>query len=88
MAVLVIVKSAAYRFNTTYEKAGSFRDVVKSERFYINPSFLFKLGNKTELLVEGDYLKDDRTPDFGVGAIDYELGRCSTQPFSGSKLGI
>ena len=80
-------KSAAYRFNATYEKAGSFRDVVKSERIYINPSLLFKLGNKTELLVEGDYLKDDRTPDFGIGAIDYEIVDVPRSRFLGVNWG-
>lgn len=66
-------KHIAYRVNTSYEKARSFRDVVNAERTYINPSFLFQLGKKTELLIEGDYLKDNRTADFGVGAIDYQL---------------
>ncbi len=80
-------KTAAYRFNTTYEKAGSFRDEVKSERFYINPSFLFKLGKKTELLVEGDYLKDNRTPDFGIGAIDYKLVDVPRNRFLGVNWG-
>ena len=47
-------QSIAYRLNTTYEKAGSFRDFVNSERLYINPSLLFKIGAKTELLVESD----------------------------------
>jgi iron complex outermembrane recepter protein len=64
---------AAYRFNATYESAGSFRDKVSSNRFYINPSFLFKLSKKTELLVEGDYLNDKRTPDYGTGAINYSI---------------
>jgi iron complex outermembrane recepter protein len=63
----------AYRLNGAYEKAGSFRDNVNSERFYVNPSLLFKFNNKTDLLIEGDYLKDKRTPDFGVGAINYTL---------------
>lgn len=62
---------AAYRLNATYEKAGSFRDNVTANRVYINPSLLFKLGEKTELLVEGDYLNDKRTPDYGTGAINY-----------------
>ncbi|HEX2535266.1 MAG TPA: TonB-dependent receptor [Chitinophagaceae bacterium] len=66
-------RKVAFRLNGTYETAGSFRDRVSSERFYINPSFLFKLGGKTELLLEGDYLKDDRTPDFGSGAIKYQI---------------
>jgi iron complex outermembrane receptor protein len=65
--------TAAYRVITSYEKGNSFRDVVNSERFYINPSFLFHLSNKTTLLVEGDYLKDSRTPDFGITTIDYNI---------------
>ncbi|OLY94913.1 TonB-dependent siderophore receptor [Cnuella takakiae] len=60
----------AYRLNGTYESAGSFRDKVSSERFYVNPSLLFKLGDHTELVLEGDYLQHDFTPDFGIGSID------------------
>lgn len=78
---------AAYRFNTTYEKSGSFRDKVSSERFYVNPSFLFKLGNKTDLLVEGDYLKDNRTPDFGIGAVNYEVAAVPRNRFLGVNWG-
>ena len=66
-------KTVAYRVNTVYENSGSFRDNVNAERFYINPSFLFKLGKKTDLLMEGDFLSDKRTADFGVGAINYAL---------------
>ncbi|KUG08651.1 TonB-dependent receptor [Solirubrum puertoriconensis] len=61
----------AYRLNTTYEQGNSFRDQVESNRFYVNPSLLFKLTPKTDLLVEGDYLRDRRTPDYGIGAVDY-----------------
>ena len=78
---------AAYRLNTTYENSGSFRDGVKGERFYINPSFLFKLGNKTDLLVEGDYLKDNRTADFGVGAIKYTIPDVPRSRFLGVDWG-
>ena len=66
-------QTAAYRFVTSYETGNSFRDVVSSERFYINPSFLFNLTKKTNLLVEADYLKDSRTPDFGLTTIDYKV---------------
>ena len=68
-----IGKNVAYRINSCYEKSRSFRDVVNAERFYVNPSIAAKLGKKTELLIEGDYLSDNRTADFGVGAINYEL---------------
>jgi iron complex outermembrane recepter protein len=64
-----INSSIAYRVNGTYEKAGSFRDQVSSERFYVNPSLLFKLGKRTELIAEGDYLYNEFTPDFGIGSI-------------------
>jgi iron complex outermembrane receptor protein len=66
-------QTAAYRLVTSYEAGNSFRDVVTSERFYINPSFQFNLTKKTTLLVEADYLKDSRTPDFGLTTIDYKV---------------
>ncbi|MFE3848851.1 TonB-dependent siderophore receptor [Flavobacterium sp. LB3P45] len=66
-------KFIAYRFNGTYENSESYRDVVKKERYYINPSFLFKLSDKTEITLQGDYLKDNWTPDFGTGSIGKEI---------------
>jgi iron complex outermembrane recepter protein len=80
-------QTVAFRVNTTYEKAGSFRDVVKSERFYINPSFLFKLFSRTELLIQADYLNDTRTPDYGTGAINYEVANVSRNIFLGVDWG-
>ena len=62
-------KSIAYRFTGSYENSESFRDVVKNERFYVNPSFLFNVSDKTQITVQGDYLSADWTPDFGTGII-------------------
>ncbi|CAD7810037.1 FhuE receptor [Chryseobacterium aquaeductus] len=64
-----ISKNVAFRINGAYEYAESFRDVVKSEKYYFNPSFLFNLGEKSQLIIEADYLKNDLTPDFGIGSI-------------------
>ncbi|MGI4741975.1 MAG: TonB-dependent siderophore receptor [Janthinobacterium lividum] len=66
-------QQAAFRLNGSFERADSYRDQVKSNRFYVNPSVLFNLSGKTTLLLEGDYLRDRRTPDFGIGAIDYQI---------------
>jgi iron complex outermembrane receptor protein len=66
-------EKVAFRLNGTYENANSFRDEVESNRVYVNPSLLFELTPKTTLVLEGDYLRDNRTPDFGVGAIDYQV---------------
>jgi iron complex outermembrane receptor protein len=63
----------AFRLNGTYEQGDSYRDQVKGNRIYVNPSLLFQLTPKTNLILEGDYLRDRRTPDFGIGAIDYQI---------------
>jgi iron complex outermembrane receptor protein len=60
-------KSIAYRFTGSYENSESFRDFVKNERIYVNPSFLFHLSDKTQITLQGDYLSADWTPDFGTG---------------------
>lgn len=64
-----ISKDLAFRVVSTYENAGSFRNNVSSDKIYVNPSFLYKLGAKTDILVQADYLKYDNTPDFGVGTL-------------------
>lgn len=63
-------KTVAFRINGTYETESSYRDIPHSTRYYINPSMLFQFGEKTELLVQGDYLKHEFTPDFGIGTIN------------------
>lgn len=62
-------KHVAFRMNGAYEKADSFRDVVNSQKHYFNPSFAFNLGANTQIIVEGDYLKHEFTPDFGLGSL-------------------
>ncbi|OYX82892.1 MAG: TonB-dependent siderophore receptor [Flavobacteriales bacterium 32-34-25] len=66
-------KSIAYRFTGSYENSKSFRDYVKNDRIYINPSFLFNISEKTHITVQGDYLSADWTPDFGTGIIGKEI---------------
>lgn len=75
----------AYRINTSYENARSFRDEVKSDRIYFNPSFLIKAGKNTEIVIEGDYLKDNRTLDYGTGAINYEIADIPRSRFLGAS---
>lgn len=67
-------KNIAFRVNGAYEYAESFRDVVESEKYYFNPSFLFNLSPKSQLIVEADYLKNNFTPDFGIGSITKQDG--------------
>jgi iron complex outermembrane receptor protein len=74
----------AYRINGSYENSESFRDVVKNERIYFNPSVLFNLTNKTQITLQGDYLSADWTPDFGTGAIGKEIAEVSRNTYFGA----
>ncbi|WP_345948176.1 TonB-dependent receptor [Mucilaginibacter sp. PAMB04274] len=76
-----INKSIAFRFITTKENANSFRDGVSTDRFYINPSLLFNVGKKTELLLQGDYLKSNYTPDFGIGTVAGQIPNIGRSAF-------
>jgi iron complex outermembrane receptor protein len=80
-------KTVAVRVNGSFEKADSFRDFVSSERYYINPSVMVKIGDKTDLLVETDYTKDSRTPDFGAGIVNYEVVDLPRNRFLGVSWG-
>lgn len=70
-------EKVAFRVNGAYETADSFRDVVSSTKYYFNPSFLFNIGKNSQLIVEADYLKNDFTPDFGIGSITNKDGSYS-----------
>lgn len=77
-------KSIAYRFIASYENSESFRDYVKNERIYVNPSFLFHLSDKTQITVQGDYLSADWTPDFGTGIVGKTILDLPRNEFFGS----
>jgi len=68
-----ISKKIAFRVISTKDNAKSFRDVVKTDRLYVNPSLLYKISEKTEIIVQGDYLKSNYTPDFGIGTVGGEI---------------
>lgn len=80
-------KTILFRTDASYEKGDSFRKEVESERYYVNPSVLFKFSDKTQLLVEGDYLNDHKTPDFGAGIINYEIVAIPRNRFLGVSWG-
>ena len=77
-------KHIAYRINGSYENSESFRDVVKNERIYINPSLLFNVTNKTQITLQADYLSADWTPDFGTGSIGKEIADVPRNSYFGA----
>lgn len=56
----------AVRFNAAYQDNNSFRKHVKTDRIYVNPSIAYRPDDKTEIVVEMDYMKNDTTPDRGT----------------------
>lgn len=54
-------KTLLYRLNVGYENAGNSVDFLKIKTFAIAPSLLWKIGDKTSLLAEFAYTRDDRT---------------------------
>ena len=69
-----LTEKIAFRVNGAYETADSFRDVVSSSKYYFNPSILFNIGENSQLIVEADYLRNEFTPDFGIGSITNKDG--------------
>lgn len=59
---------AAFRLTGAIERADSFRDQQFLKREAVAPSASFNLGEETQLLVQGDYLRDRRVTDFGIPA--------------------
>lgn len=63
---LVKNETVAFRVNAALERSDSYRDMVSSDRFYINPSLEWKPDDKTTFTMEMDYFEDSRTPDLGT----------------------
>ena len=59
-------KNIAFRLNGALERADSYRDLVEKESFYFNPSFEWKIDDKTTVTLELDHYYDSRTPDLGT----------------------
>ena len=56
----------AVRLNAAYQDNNSFRRFVNTDRIYVNPSVAFRPDDKTEIVTEMDYMKNNTTPDRGT----------------------
>ncbi|MDF5709346.1 MAG: TonB-dependent siderophore receptor [Nostoc sp. S4] len=62
-------KTLLYRLNLAYQNSGSFRDFVDTERIFIAPSLTWKIGTKTTLNFDFEYLDNDTVFERGIPAI-------------------
>ncbi|MGN6572635.1 MAG: TonB-dependent siderophore receptor [Pseudolabrys sp.] len=60
-----VTENFAARLNAVYEASDSFRDYVNMERYGINPTFTWKLGDATKVQLSYEYFHDDRVADRG-----------------------
>lgn len=58
----------AFRVTGAIERADNYRDQQFLDREAFSPSLSFKLGDKTKILLQAEYLSDRRLTDFGIPA--------------------
>lgn len=67
-------KTLLYRFNAFYENRDVFRDFDQGvERIFVSPSLTWKIGDKTDLTFNFEYIDDERPFDRGLVAIGGEI---------------
>ncbi|WP_047550106.1 TonB-dependent receptor [Methylotenera sp. G11] len=76
---------AAFRLNTVYEDANSYRDGVNLERYGITPTLTIKPTDSTKIVLSAEYFMDKRIGDRGMPSIGtglknraYDIGDHST----------
>jgi iron complex outermembrane recepter protein len=77
-----------YRFNSSYEKSNSFRNVVENETVMMAPAITWNISPKASWNVEVNYKKDERVGDPGLVSPDgtFEgLRRISEKTFLGER---
>lgn len=62
-------KTLRFRITGAYENTESFRDIVRGQRYFVSPVLTWIAGNHTTITIEGEYIRDRRTPDPGIPAI-------------------
>lgn len=60
---------AAFRVTGMYENSDSYRDGVSVERYGVNPTFAFRAGDNTRIVLGYEHFKDDRTADRGIPSL-------------------
>lgn len=65
-AQTVVGDNLGLRITGAYQAGNYFRDEMKNNRVYVNPSIGWRPDSKTEIILEMDYLKENTTPDRGT----------------------
>lgn len=79
-------KTLLFRINGAYENTESFRDFVRGQRYFVAPVFAWNAGNHTSITIDGEYIRDRRTPDFGLPAIGRGIAPIPENRFLGERF--
>lgn len=76
-------KTVAYRINGAFEYNNNiYKNLSGNTRYYVNPSFGWKITPQTDLYLEMDYLYDNRAYDPGTIARDVRKGDIYELPYN------
>lgn len=79
-------KTLRFRLNGAYENTESFRDIVRGQRYFVAPVFTWIAGDRTTITIDGEYIRDRRTPDSGIPAIGTGLAQVPNSRFLGEPF--
>ncbi|HJU04235.1 MAG TPA: TonB-dependent siderophore receptor [Nitrospiraceae bacterium] len=79
-------KKLLFRVTGAYENTESFRDFMRGQRYFVAPVFTWNVSNQTTITVDGEYIRDRRTPDFGVPAIGRGIAEVPDSRFLGERF--
>jgi iron complex outermembrane recepter protein len=75
-----------YRLNGLYQSLGNFRNLEQTDqKFFIAPTFAWKIGDRTDLNISLEYISATRPADFGIPSkdgrvVDVPRDRIITEP--------
>ncbi|KAA2285014.1 TonB-dependent receptor [Arenimonas fontis] len=72
--------NVAFRVTALYEDSESFRDAFGLERWGVNPSLAFRIGENTVIHADVEHFQDERTTDRGLPSY--------ADPFGGRRLPV
>ncbi len=65
-----VKQQAGFRLTGAFQMGKGYKNEIRNDRIYINPSFTWRPDNKTDIILEMDYLRDNITPDRGTFNMD------------------
>lgn len=75
----------AFRLTGAVEDSNSFRNVIESERYVLAPSLSWRAGTDTRVLLQTEFMHQERTPDRGIPSLNGAPADVPTSNFYGEK---